>query len=167
MRRVARTGSGGCGGGLKPALRHIRAGWASARQAPAATAICLAALLPLAAHAQPLPPMPPMPTDPQALARVVQMAAHNQLGMAEYCLAQGSVGPETVDRQRRVVAALPQGQAGGLDTAAYAAGRKGTFQVNGVSLDARQLAASRNMTVDEMCRSMAATLRSQADQIPR
>lgn len=44
-----------------------------------------------------------MPDGQQDIAKIMHLAAHNQLGIIEYCKDQGSVGDKVVALQKRIV----------------------------------------------------------------
>ena len=44
-----------------------------------------------------------MPAGQQDIAKIMHLAAHNQLGIIEYCKDQGSVGDDVVALQKRIV----------------------------------------------------------------
>ena len=125
--------------------------------------------MPLAAHAQ----APAMPTMPGAapggqadMAKMMQLAARNQLGIIEYCKDQGSVGDDVVALQKRMLTMLPPAQVDGLE-AAEAAGRKGLVQFGGNEVDIKQAAQGQNTTPDAMCKQIGSMLQAQAANLPK
>ncbi len=97
---------------------------------------------------------------------MVHQAAHNQLGILQYCQSQGSVGADTVALQQRALGVLPPAQVEGLDEA-ETAGKRGVVQFAGSSVQLTDAAKAQNTTVDAMCKQIAALLRSQASQLPQ
>ena len=88
-------------------------------------------------------------TDQIAMAHA---AAANELGVLEYCQAQGAVGPDAVAAQRSSIGRLP---ASPVNTdAAEALGKQGTISANGNSLALSGIASSRNTTVAVVCKQM-------------
>lgn len=92
-----------------------------------------------------------MPTAPgaapggqQDMMKMIQLAAHHQLGVIEYCKAQVE----------------------GLD-AAEAAGRKGLVQFGGNEVDIKQAAKAQNTTPDAMCKQIGSMLQAQAANLPK
>lgn len=138
----------------------------------------LACALSLPAAAQtpttPSPTVPAMPTMPGAggtpnqdqMMEMMQRAAHNQLGVLEYCKSNGSIGQDVIDTQKRVMAMLPQSQATGLDEA-EAVGKKGTVQFGGQQVAIADAAKARNTTPDAMCKQMGEMIQAQAANLPK
>lgn len=126
----------------------------------AALALCATASL---AQAQ----MPAMPGGGQQdMARTMHLAAHNQLGVLEYCKAQGNVGQDVVDIQRRMMGLLPPMQVAGLDDA-EALGKKGIVSFGGSQTSLADAAKAQNTTVEAMCKQMGSMIQAQADKLPK
>lgn len=106
------------------------------------------------------------PQGQQAMTRMIYLAAHNQLGVLEYCQGKGSVGADTVALQRRVLGMMPAEQVDGLDEA-EAAGKQGQVQFGGNQVLLADAAKSQNTTEDAMCRQIATLLQNQAAQLPK
>lgn len=102
----------------------------------------------------------------QDMMATVQRAAHNQLGVLQYCQAQGAVGDDVVALQRRLLGMLPPAQVDGLDEA-EAAGKAGTVEFAGSKVALADAARSQNSTPDAMCKRMADMLKAQAAQLPK
>ena len=133
-------------------------------------AACAFTLLPAAAFAQ-APSAPgtapgSAPGGQADMLKTMHLAAHNQLGLVEYCQAQGSFGTDVVDLQKRMLGMLPPAQVDGLD-AAEAAGRKGVVEFAGNQVDIKDAAKAQNTTPDAMCKQIGAMLQSQASQLPK
>lgn len=147
-----------------------------------AAVIAASTLLPAAAQTPAMPSMPsgPAPTMPampvmpgttgqpnQAqMMEMMQRAAHNQLGVLEYCQANGSIGQDVIDVQKRVMAMLPPAQVTGLDEA-EAVGKKGTVQFAGNEMNITDAAKARNTTPDAMCKQMGSMIQAQAANLPK
>ena len=138
-------------------------------------ALGLALALPVAATAQTTAPTTPAPTTPPAAAapqgqqdmvNMLHLAAHNQLGVLEYCQAQGSIGPDVVALQKRMLTMLPPAQVDGLD-AAEATGKRGVVQFGGSEVAIADAAKARSTTADAMCKQMGQMLESQAAMLPK
>lgn len=97
---------------------------------------------------------------------MVHQAAHNQLGILQYCQEQGSVSGDTVALQQRALSMLPPAQVEGLDEA-EAAGKRGVVQFGGSEVQLANAAKAQNTTVDAMCKQIATLLQSQASQLPQ
>ena len=127
--------------------------------------LCAAILMPAAALAQ-TPQVPTTPGGQQEIMKTMHLAAHNQLGLIEFCQAQGSVGPDVVALQKRMLTMLPPAQVDGLDDA-EAAGKKGVVQFAGNTVDIRDAAKAQNTTPDAMCKQIGSMLESQAANLPK
>ncbi len=97
---------------------------------------------------------------------MMQRAAHNQLGVLEYCQAQGSVDADTIALQQRVLGMLPPAKVDGLDEA-EATGKKGIVSFAGHQVPLADAAKAQNSTPDAMCKQMASMLKAQAAQLPK
>lgn len=130
-------------------------------------AVCAATLMPLAALAQtPTTPGGQTAAGQQEMMKTMHLAARNQLGIIEYCQSQGSVGADVVALQKRMLDMLPPAQVDGLD-AAEAAGKKGTVQFAGNSVDINEAAKAQNTTADAMCKQIGSMLQQQAANLPK
>ena len=141
-------------------------------------AACATAPMPLAAHTQApatptMPTMPAMPTMPgaapggqQDMTKMMQLAAHNQLGVVEYRRDQGSVGDDMVAVQKRMLTMLPPVQVEGPD-AAEAVGRKSMVQFAGNALDIKRAAQAQNKTPGAMCKQVGSMLQAQTANLPK
>ena len=87
--------------------------------------------------------------DPMAMMH--QMAA-NQLGLLEYCKAQGAIDDAPLAAQKEAMAQLPPAT-GSTDTAEQL-GKQGTLSVNGTTMTLASAASSKNVTVDGLCKQM-------------
>ena len=87
--------------------------------------------------------------DPMAM---MKQAAANQLGLLEYCQAQGAVDDKPVTTQREMMAQLPASAA--PTDAAEALGKQGSLSVNGQTMTLTSAAATHNTTVDAMCKQI-------------
>lgn len=133
------------------------------------TFLAAACLVAGAARAQ-VPPGPagtPPELTPE-MAGMMQLAARNQLGVLEYCQAHGAIDADTVQLQRRQIAAMPRMAVPGLDQA-EAAGRQGIVQAGGQGVSLEQAAQSQGTTVAALCEQVGGMLRAQeneADETP-
>ncbi len=87
--------------------------------------------------------------DPMAM---MKQAAANQLGLLEYCQAQGAVDDKPVATQREIMAQLPASTA--PTDAAEALGKQGSLSVNGQTITLTSAATAHNTTVDAMCKQI-------------
>jgi hypothetical protein len=126
------------------------------------------AALPAVAQTPTMPAMPGgMPQGQADMARMLQLAARNQLGVLEYCQDQGSIGADPVALQRRMLTMLPPPQQqDGLDDA-EAAGKRGVVQFGGSQVPIADAAKPQGTTADAMCKKIADTIQAQAAQLPK
>ena len=134
----------------------------------------LAALCLVSVAAPALAQTPTMPTMPQApgmggqaeMMSMMHRAAYNQLGVLEFCQAQGNVGPDVIALQKRMIGMLPPAQVDGLDTA-EAAGKRGVVQMGGNEVAIPDAAKAHGSTVQAMCKQMGDMLTAQAANLPK
>lgn len=125
-----------------------------------AAAVAMLLPLPTVAHGQ-------APAGGQTeMLKTLALAGRNQLGLMEFCRAQGSVGTDVVELQRKVLGLLPSVQVDGLADA-EALGRHGVVSLAGSQTELAAAATSQGTTVDAMCKKMADLLRSQAAHLPK
>lgn len=133
-------------------------------------ATCGLGLAPLLATVSASAQPPAAGQDGQAAVRMALRIAHNQLGVLQHCQANGSVGADVVELQRRLLArmtaALPPVQGEGLDQA-EAAGKRGVVQFGAQDTTLAEAAKLRNTTPDAVCRQIATLIQGQADQLPK
>ena len=97
-------------------------------------------------------------TDPMAMAR---NSAANELGVLEYCQANGHIDGSSISAQKTVVARLPAG--GGSTDAAEALGRHGTLLGgNGTNVPISDMASRGNTTEADLCTRMAGSVKQSA-----
>ena len=109
---------------------------------------------------------PAAPQSQQDMMKMVRLAAHNQLGVMQYCQSKGSVDADTVVLQRRLVGMLPPGSTAGLEEA-EAAGKRGLVQFGGNQVSLTDAARAQKTTPDAMCKQIGALLKAQAAQLPQ
>ena len=125
-------------------------------------AAALVVLLPVSAVAQ-----GQVPAEGQAeMMKTLALAGRNQLGVLEFCRAQGSVGADVVDLQRRALGLLPPVQVDGLADA-EALGQRGVVSFAGSQTELSAAAKAQGTTMDAMCKKMAEMLRAQAANLPK
>ncbi len=93
--------------------------------------------------------------------RSLHLAEHNQLGLLEYCHAQGMIGEDIVTMQRAAIASLPRADAAGLDEA-EAAGRRGVVAFETSEVPIAQAAMAEGITVVSRCKQMALVIEARA-----
>lgn len=107
------------------------------------------------------PPGGAMPPDMQAM---MHQAAANQLGILEYCQANGFADAGAVALQRAQIAAMPPVRSPGLSPGlaqAEAAGRRGVVQAGGQDMPLVQAAQANGTSVQALCRQIVQLLREQ------
>ncbi len=104
-----------------------------------------------------LPVLAAAQTDMMAMAHD---SAANQLGVLEYCHAQGYTDGSAVLAQQGVIARLPA--YGGSTAAAEATGKTGTIAANGQSISLSDMASKGHATEAATCQQMAANVKQVA-----
>jgi hypothetical protein len=92
-------------------------------------------------------------TDTIAMGRI---AAANQLGVLEYCQANGDVGPDAVSAEKDVISHMP---ASAVSTeSAEAIGKQGTLAApNGQQMTLASIATKQDSTVPAMCKQLGSS----------
>ncbi len=110
-------------------------------------------------------PATPPPSE-QDMLKMLHLGGRNQLGVLQYCQAQGSVGVDVVALQQRMLTMLPPAQVDGL-AEAEAAGKRGEVQFGGTHVMLADAAKAQNTTPDAMCKQIGAMMQAQAAQLPK
>ena len=113
------------------------------------------------------PTMPTMPQGQQDMMQMLQLAAHNQLGVLEYCQAQGYTGSEAVDLQRKILGMMPSPAKMDGIAEAEAAGKTGEVQAGGTHVKLVDAAKTQNTTPEAMCKQISSMLQQQAAMLPK
>lgn len=95
--------------------------------------------------------------------RMMHRGARNQLGVLQYCQANGSIGADVVVLQRQMLAMLPPMEVDGLDQA-EAVGKRGIVQFAGQEMAIPDAAKARNTTPAAICKQIGDALMAQAAQ---
>ncbi len=90
--------------------------------------------------------------------------ARNQLGLLEYCQAEGHIDGTAVETQTKMMAMLPAATDTTKGDEAYAKGKEGKLSVGGVEQDLTQL-ESQGGNVADVCKQMADALAQAAAQM--
>ncbi len=93
-------------------------------------------------------------TDLTAMAR---QSAANQLGLLQYCQAQGAVGDDAVKAERDMIAGMPAAAttSPAASDQAEALGKQGTMSMpNGQTTTLAGMASTHNMTVSALCQQL-------------
>lgn len=91
-------------------------------------------------------------------------AARNQLGLLEYCQAEGHIDGTAIETQTGLLAQLPAATDAAKVDAAYEKGRAGTLSAMGVEQNLADAATTQNTSVAEICTQMAGALAAAAGQ---
>ena len=92
-------------------------------------------------------------------------ASQNQLGLLEYCEAQGHIDGTAVATQVKLMAMLPAPTDTTKTEAAYAKGKEGVLSVGGTESDLKLL-DSQGGSLADVCKQMADAMAAVAGQIP-
>lgn len=98
---------------------------------------------------------------------ITQIAAQNQLGVLEYCHAQGHLDDAPLDIQKKMISFLPTPTNAAAVEAAYETGKKGTFSIMGAETTLADAAKTNNMDVATICGHMGKALEQAAGQFPQ
>jgi len=101
--------------------------------------------------------------DPDAAAA----AAKNQLGILEYCQAEGHIEGGPVEIQAKMMEMLPAAQNQDVVDAAYAKGKEGTVSAMGVEQTLTAAATAQNTDVKALCGQLASLVEQAAAQMPK
>ncbi len=91
-------------------------------------------------------------------------AAQNQLGLLEFCQAEGHIDGTAVETQKKMMAMLPAAIDTAKVEAGYTLGREGKLSVAGVEQDLTQIEAQGGKLAD-VCGEMAKALEAAAAQM--
>ena len=103
--------------------------------------------------------------------RSLRLAEHNQLGILEYCLAQGSIGEEIVALQRAALERLPsEPQDSAVDGAeereAEAGGKRGMVGFGSAQVPIGEAALAEGIPVASRCKQMGMSVQAEAGRTP-
>ena len=101
--------------------------------------------------------------DPDAAAA----AAKNQLGILEYCVAEGHIDGAAVETQTKMMEMLPAVQNQEVVDAAYAKGKEGTVSAMGVEQTLADAATAQKSDVKSLCGQLSAMVEQAASQMPK
>lgn len=102
---------------------------------------------------------------PEVVARSRRLAENNQLGILEYCRAQGAIGDDVVALQQAAVARLP-GQSGSDADEARSAGRAGVVAFETSRVPIADAAMGEGMPIASRCKHIAMSVQAQAGVAP-
>ncbi|RRH78035.1 pore-forming ESAT-6 family protein [Falsigemmobacter faecalis] len=85
-------------------------------------------------------------------------AAKNQLGVLEFCQAEGHIDGKAVEIQKKMFGQLPAPTDAAKVEAAYEKGKAGTVSAMGVEQSLKEASASQNTDISALCKQMAAVI---------
>lgn len=92
-------------------------------------------------------------------------AAKNQLGILEYCQAEGHIEGGAVEIQTKMMEMLPAAQNAETVDAAYAKGKEGTVSAMGVEQTLADAATAQNTDVKALCGQLASLVEQAGSQV--
>ena len=117
-----------------------------------------------AAHAQ--APTAASPGGGADMMHMMALGAHNQLGVVEFCQANGNLGADTVALQQKMIGMLPPSSTDGLD-AAEATGKTGVISFGGTQTSLPEAAKAQGTTVAVLCGKIGYALAQAAKSLPQ
>ena len=97
---------------------------------------------------------------------MMSLGAHNQLGVLEFCQANGNLGADKVVLQQKMIGMLPPSSTDGLD-AAEATGKTGVISFGGTQTSLPDAAKAQNTTVAALCGKIGDALAQAAKSLPQ
>ncbi len=94
-------------------------------------------------------------------------AAQNQLGVLEYCVAEGHIDGAAVEVQTKIMAMLPPATDTAKVTAAYEAGKAGKISALGIDQELGEAAAAQGAEVAALCTQIADVVKQAGAQLPQ
>lgn len=94
-------------------------------------------------------------------------AARNQLGVLEYCQAEGHIEGEAVEIQQTMIGMLPAATDEAAAQAAYEKGQGGTVSAMGVEQSLAEAATAQSTDEAALCNQLAALVVQAGEQLPQ
>ncbi|TXB68274.1 hypothetical protein FQV27_13055 [Paracoccus aurantiacus] len=94
-------------------------------------------------------------------------AAKNQLGVLEYCVAQGHIEGDSVEIQTKMMEMLPAAQDQAAVDAAYEKGKEGTVSAMGVEQTLSDAATAQGADEAALCGQLAQMVEQAGAQLPK
>lgn len=94
-------------------------------------------------------------------------AAKNQLGVLEYCQAEGHIDGAALEVQAKLMALLPAASDQAKVDAAYEKGQAGTVSAMGVEQSLTDAAAAQSSDVTALCTQMAEMVNQMGANLPK
>lgn len=93
-------------------------------------------------------------------------AARNQLGVLEYCQAQGHIDDKAVEIQGKMIRMLPAATDEAAAEAAYEKGKEGAVSAMGVEQTLAEAAAAQGVEEAALCTQLAQLVEQAGAQLP-
>ncbi|MFV0408222.1 MAG: pore-forming ESAT-6 family protein [Paracoccus sp. (in: a-proteobacteria)] len=94
-------------------------------------------------------------------------AAKNQLGVLEYCVAQGYIGADAIEVQARMLDMMPPVEDKAALDEAYAKGQAGTVSAMGVEQALADAAAAQGTDEKALCDQLSTMVVQAGEQLPK
>ena len=94
-------------------------------------------------------------------------AARNQLGVLEYCQAEGHIDGNAVEIQGKMIEMLPAATDEDAAVAAYEKGKEGTVSAMGVEQTLAEAATAQSADEAALCTQLAQLVEQAGEQLPQ
>ena len=94
-------------------------------------------------------------------------AARNQLGVLEYCQAEGHIDGNAVEIQGKMIEMLPAATDEDAAVAAYEKGKEGTVSAMGVEQSLAEAATAQSADEAALCTQLAQLVEQAGEQLPQ
>ena len=94
-------------------------------------------------------------------------AARNQLGVLEYCQAEGHIDGAAIEVQGKMLEMMPAATDEAAAQAAYEKGQAGTVSAMGVEQTLDEAATAQGADVAGLCAQLAALVEQAGEQLPQ
>ncbi|WBU60262.1 pore-forming ESAT-6 family protein [Paracoccus albus] len=94
-------------------------------------------------------------------------AARNQLGVLEYCQAEGHIDGNAVEIQGKMIEMLPAATDEDAAVAAYEKGKEGTVSAMGVEQTLAEAATAQSADEAALCAQLAQLVEQAGEQLPQ
>ena len=106
-------------------------------------------------------------TAPQQDPDMAVSAAQNQLGVLEYCVAEGHIDGAAVETQNELITMMPAATDQDAVDAAYAKGQEGTVSAMGVEQSLADAAEQQGAEEAALCTQLASLVQQAGEQLPQ
>ncbi|MFV0293323.1 MAG: pore-forming ESAT-6 family protein [Paracoccus sp. (in: a-proteobacteria)] len=94
-------------------------------------------------------------------------AARNQLGVLEYCAAEGHIDNAAAEVQTKMLDMMPAAQDEAAVEAAYQKGKEGTVSAMGVEQSLADAATAQGSDVAALCGQLSTMVQQAGEQLPK